>query len=356
MKKMLFITAYPPSNQGGGEIVTLDAIKRLSKKFEIDLVYFDFPNHPCLSKDFTYSEAVYYPSTKNCFRKIQFFPLFTRRYSKDLLEKIKIVAPNYDILFFDFSQTAIYSLYITHPYKVIRCHDVIFQKYGRKSKFILPWVKYSEKKILRSAQKVFALTKKDAELISNEYGIDSDYTTDVLNLSNYEIPDSCDMNNKFLFFGYWKRPENSEGLIWFINNVYPLLTDEKKKLLVVMGGGMPDAIKTEYLDKYNITYLGFVDDCYSEILKYAAMICPLFQGAGIKIKVLDSYATGTPVIGTEVAFEGVPYIEKLEQRCKTSHDFATVINNFSACSLEDKKKLKASFNSIKSEKNIINQL
>lgn len=356
MKRMLFVTAYPPSNQGGGELVTLDAIKRLSTEFEIDLIYFDYPNHKNLAESYVKSVQVYYPSKRGCFSKITYFPLFTRRYDKRLLLKIQSEAGNYDILFFDFSQTAIYSLYIKHPYKVIRCHDVIFQKYGRKNKFIIPWVKYTEKKILQSAQKVFALTRKDSELIKNEYSIDAKFSSDVLNISDYTIPESIELNNKFIFFGYWKRKENSDGLIWFMDKVYPLLDDNRKKSLVVMGGGLSESIITLYLQKLGITYLGYVEDCYSEIVKYSAMICPLFQGAGIKIKVLDSYAAGTPVIGTDIAFEGIPYMKDLEYRCNIPEDFATTINNFTSYNIIEKKELKESFNSIKNGNSLISQL
>lgn len=354
MKRMLFITAYPPSDKGGGEIVTLDAIKTLSKKYTIDLIYFDYPNHQNLAASYANKIEVYNPTLRGCLSKLIYFPLFTRRFNKKLLNKIQEEALIYDIVFFDFSQTAIYSLYLKHPNKVVRCHDVIFQKYGRKSKLILPWVKYSEKKILKSAGKVFTLTEKDSELITKEYGINALYSSDVLNLSKYTLSEDVEMNNKFIFFGFWKRSENIDGLIWFINNVYPLLDKDKKDSLVVMGGGLSDQIYSNYLEKKKISYLGFVEDCYSEIVKYSAMICPLFQGAGIKIKVLDSYATGTPVIGTEIAFEGVPYLEELEYKCETPQQFATVINNFKPLPITRKKQLMNSFNSTKNEKTLIN--
>ena len=32
---------------------------------------------------------------------------------------------------------------------------------------------------------------------------------------------------------------------------------------------------------------------------------PIFSGAGVKVKVVESLACGTPVIGNEIAFEGI---------------------------------------------------
>ena len=42
-----------------------------------------------------------------------------------------------------------------------------------------------------------------------------------------------------------------------------------------------------------------------EIAKCQAPIAPLHKGAGVKVKVIDALSSGTCVIGTEVAFEGI---------------------------------------------------
>ena len=55
--------------------------------------------------------------------------------------------------------------------------------------------------------------------------------------------------------------------------------------------------------------LGFVDNPYKIMSESLGLIAPLFHGAGIKVKVIESLACGTPVIGTEVAFEGIDFIE-----------------------------------------------
>lgn len=356
MKKILFITAFPPCDKAGGGQVTLAAIKSLSTRYVIDLIYFDYKGHENLANDYINSVKVFNPSNKGIICKPLFFPLFTRRFNFRILKYIESIKSDYDILFFDFSQIAIYSLYINHPYKIIRCHDIISQKYGRSNKLLLPWVKFTENKILKSANKVFALTEKDTNLIKLNYNISANYSYDVFNLVNYDISEDVSVENKFIFFGYWKRKENSDGLAWFIKNVYPLLYEEKKKSLVVMGGGMDETFKQQYLSKYSIPYLGYVKNSHMEIEKCLAMICPLFQGAGIKIKVLDSYITGTPVIGTDVAFEGISYIENLEFRCNKAEEFAKTINMFKLIDFKDKKKYRHQFDLIRNGNQLLDMI
>lgn len=103
-----------------------------------------------------------------------------------------------------------------------------------------------------------------------------------------------------------------------------------------MGGGVSKEAQEMYLKPNKINYLGFVQDSYARIVQSSAVIVPLFTGAGVKVKVLDSFTTGTPVIGTDVAFEGIPEIEGLTNLAISAEDFADKINNFVPCTLEQK--------------------
>lgn len=346
MKKILFITAFPPNVKGGGEIFSLSTIKNLSRHFLIDLVYFTYPGHECIAKDYVSKMISFSPSYINCMKKLDYYPLFSRRFSKTVLAYLKSIIIDYDILYFDYSQTALYSLYLNHPCKIIRCHDVIVQKISRKYPFLKFWVKYNEKKILSSASKIFTFCDKDSKLIHHEYGLDAIATNEYVSNKSFVISGSDNVEHTFIFFGFWGRRENLEGLKWFIEKVYPLINNKIKKSFVVMGSGLSDVFFKKYLEPNNINYLGFVNDCLSEIYKNSALICPLFQGAGIKVKVLDAFTTGTPVIGTDIAFEGIPDIDGLTFRCSTPNDFASTINNFTSLKMQDKIKLQNIFFSL----------
>ena len=88
------------------------------------------------------------------------------------------------------------------------------------------------------------------------------------------------------------------GLVWFIKDVFPLLKENIKNSLFVMGGGLSKEYQEIYLKPNKINYLGFVENSYARIVQSSAAIVPLFTGAGVKVKVLDSFTAGTPVIGT----------------------------------------------------------
>lgn len=331
---ILYITAFPPNNRSGGQAFSKNCIEHLAKRFSVDVVYFSYPEHECTSFDKVQRIKEFHPSVKNIFFHPLIFPLFTKRFNLHILEYLRKIAPKYDVLYFDFIQVALYSLYINHPCKIVRCHDIMAQKFSRKGKFFCSWIKRTERKILKSAKYVFVPSKKDSEIVLQEYGIKTEYTNEYLH--DFIFPSAIENKKSFLFFGLWSRKENLDGLVWFIKNVFPLLDGNIKNSLFVMGGGLSKENQEIYLKPNKINYLGFVEDSYARIVQSTAVIVPLFIGAGVKVKVLDSFTTGTPVIGTDVAFEGIPEIGGLTNLVVSAEDFAARMNNFIPCSLEQK--------------------
>jgi hypothetical protein len=122
MKKMLFITAYPPSKLGGGENYTRQLLLKLSSFCFIDLIYFR------TKKDITYQEpnnnikVLYYFTLNNLKKTINsllypiLFPLFTVRFNLYYVYLIRqaIKLKDYDFVYLDFSQTLLYAKFIKH--------------------------------------------------------------------------------------------------------------------------------------------------------------------------------------------------------------------------------------------------
>lgn len=347
---ILYITAFPPNHRSGGQTFSLNCISHLSENCTIDLLYFSYPNHECEAKEFVRSVNCFSPSFINSVLFPSAFPLFTKRFNRKVLKYLQKIAPQYDVLYFDFTQVAIYSLFIKHPYKVVRCHDILAQKFSRQNKFFLSWIKRTERKILKSANHVFVPSEKDAQILNSTYGIDASFTNEYLN--PFVFPSAIPFEKSFLFFGLWSRNENLSGLIWFIKNVFPNLNDEIKNSFFVMGGGLSKENEEKILKPAGIKYLGFVEDSYSQIVKSSAMIVPLFDGAGVKVKVLDSFITGTPVIGTDVAFEGIPEISGLSNLASSKDDFIKKINSFVPLDLNQKKERARLFRDIYDKKHL----
>lgn len=348
MKRILFITPFTPDNQGVGVSYTSQLLKELAKTCLVDLVYFryseDKPYNPPAENIRVVREEVISgkDKIKSLLHSPFTFPLFTARYSQQVCTFLhnQIAKEKYDLVYFDFSQTFSYAKYINHPNKILMAHDVIAQKYSRMKTYLKPWAVRSERKMLNYGTVVFTFSEKDCELMKDLYGVNAKATTFFLNPNVIKANPEKE-SDYFVFFGAWSRPENSEALEWFMNNVYSKLP--KNIAFKVIGGGkMPDGLKSK-IQQPNIEYLGFVDDPYRIIANARAEIAPLHMGAGVKVKCVEALGSGTPIIGTEVAFEGIG--EKYRSamfEANTAEEYVKVITSFRYL-LEEKKQLKEFF-------------
>lgn len=341
MERLLYITAFPPNHKSGGQTFSYNALRDLRNYYSIDLIYFTFGDHKYEAVEGVNVLRSVKPSMLGCVQMPTLYPVFTRRFSYDLLKYLKSIINEYDVLYFDFLQVATYSLFLKHGYKVIRCHDVLAQKYKREKSKLYPWVKRSEQRILCSANRIFTPSYKDSAIIQDIYGIDSEYSNEYL--TQFTIQENVEVDDNFIVFGLWSRYENISGLAWFVENVIKPNKADVGKKIIVMGGGLSKEDNEKYLKPFGIRYLGYVEDSYSEIIKHKAMIAPLFDGAGIKVKVLDSFNTGTPVIGTDIAFEGIKDLELLTYRANTPKEFLKMMNDTIVPDIRQKAKLQKQF-------------
>lgn len=98
-----------------------------------------------------------------------------------------------------------------------------------------------------------------------------------------------------------KNNYNIEGIKWFIKEVMPLIP--KTKLLIV-GKVNADIGKLRNINITQIEYVENLDDIYKDV---KVIICPLFGGTGLKVKIVESISYGTPVVCTPQSLVGFPY-------------------------------------------------
>lgn len=348
MNNILFITAFNPSKEDAGSNYTRQLLSKLGETHKIDLIIFKYkeqkPYNPAsdnikileMFEISTLSKIVGLASLPTL------FPLFTARFSHKALKKINAHMKEnaYDVVYFDFSQTFAYSLFIKHSRKLLMAHDIIQQRYERRNKVWAWWVKESERKLLKTADKIFTFSEKDCELIKKLYSLDSDSTSFFIQKEAImAVPNPT--SNYYLFYGNWNRPDNYESLEWFLDHVYNTL--DKNLQFKIIGMRLPQVYIDRVAQLENVQYLGFVDDPYQMIADAKALITPLHNGAGVKVKVIEALACGTPVIGTDIAFEG---IDKKYQdfmiRANTTSEYKQHIEQL-AISIERRREFKEMF-------------
>lgn len=348
MKRILFITAFNPSKLDAGSNYTRQLLSDIGKTHHVDLVIFKYHEQELYKPESEYVKILEVITISTKLKVLGMlslpfiFPLFTSRFSYKVLNRIKqhIDKNTYDIVYFDFSQTFAYSLFIRHPRKLLMAHDVIQQRYERRNKISAWWIKLCEGSLLKTADMIFTFSDKDCCLIKNLYSLNSNSTSFYIQKEAMEaVPSGT--SDYFVFYGNWNRPDNYESLKWFLDNVYDLL--HKDLQFKIIGMRMPK----EYVDRLdkieNVEYIGFVDNPYQMIANAKALISPLHNGAGVKVKVIEALACGTPVIGTDIAFEGINNnFKSLMIRANNPSEYKEQIEHLSI-SLDERREFKKKF-------------
>lgn len=99
---------------------------------------------------------------------------------------------------------------------------------------------------------------------------------------------------------------NYQSLIWFIDNVMPLLIKKFTDVKLYIYGNLANRnIKIPNDLKNNIEIVGFVDDIKKHTLSKEVLVVPLQIGSGIRIKILEFLAWGAVIVSTDIGKEGI---------------------------------------------------
>jgi polysaccharide biosynthesis protein PslH len=97
---------------------------------------------------------------------------------------------------------------------------------------------------------------------------------------------------------------NQEGVIWFLEKVWPLVQKQFPKVKFYLAGrNAPESFKN--LPYKKVVFLGEVDDAYKLMRSKAVMIVPVLSGSGMRIKIIEGMATGKAIVTTTIGTEGI---------------------------------------------------
>ena len=107
-----------------------------------------------------------------------------------------------------------------------------------------------------------------------------------------------------LFIGGFRHPPNLDAVIWYVENVLPILRVKHPGLITtVIGSNAPPALQRFAAPDFVIA--GFVADVTPHYNAARLSISPLRYGAGVKGKVNLAMQYGVPVVATTISAEGM---------------------------------------------------
>lgn len=237
-------------------------------------------------------------------------------------KQIRSILRNADVIEFQWSENASLVRQVSRinraSRKIVIMHDVLQQKYQRRlrseagfKKRIRALLAYLSAVILepnrlRRCDAVIVFSEKDKDLLAVAKTlapiivVPPPLTAGDTSCVHPRVP------YRVLFTGAMDRPENDQGIRWFIQECWPRIKSFHPSATLIIAGSSPTEKLFQLASQDNsISVTGYVPDLEPYYVESSLFVVPLFQGAGVKFKTISAMLHGLPVVSTTVGAEGV---------------------------------------------------
>jgi GT2 family glycosyltransferase/glycosyltransferase involved in cell wall biosynthesis len=115
----------------------------------------------------------------------------------------------------------------------------------------------------------------------------------------------------YAFVGGYNHRPNVDAVLYLAREIVPLLNEVEPRIVgFLVGSNAPPEVAS--LAAQDLNFLGFVPNLTSVFHRLRCTVAPLRFGAGLKGKILESFAHGLPCVMTEMAAEGLNLPSQLE--------------------------------------------
>jgi O-antigen biosynthesis protein len=326
--RVLFVSPYPivPPIHGGG-VFMYQTLQELVRHCEVHLVVLlHYPHelaaHDCLRRLCASAEfLVKTTATGNGAGSI--LPHAVREYANSDLEWLihrQIQTREIDIVQLEYTPMGQYAGVYRHVVNVLFEHDIYFQSIARgwkqalgaggKLKAAVEYLRALryETGVLERMDRIQTCSAANRDyLLSFVPDLDGrvqDGLRAGIDTFRYNFRPAGREPATMLFLGSFRHLPNQTALDWFIENVLPLVRERRPECrLVVVGSELPPPHSFSSLE--NVELAGYVDDIREPLERYSVFVCPILSGSGVRVKLLEAFAAGIPVVSTRLGAEGL---------------------------------------------------
>jgi polysaccharide biosynthesis protein PslH len=319
--------------RGGGQIRTLETLKRLRQRHEIHFAALDLPQPGFglqrTSEYCTKAYAVSHPVPRKSGLRYwaelaagpwTSMPLPMRRYrSLALLRLVELLTrrEKFDAIVCDFLASAANIPQLGNA--VLFQHNVestIWKRHAENA--ATPWHRaYSrgqyermlryEAEVCRAAKRIIAVSGADAETMQALYGAAGVCSIPTgVDIEYFAPPSVAAPKQDLVFLGAMDWRPNIDGLHWFVRSVLPLIRRRRPNCSLAVVGRCPTAqVRGLAQTDLHIHVTGTVGDVRPYLWESAVSIVPLRIGGGTRLKIYEAMAAKIPVVSTSIGAEGL---------------------------------------------------
>lgn len=129
------------------------------------------------------------------------------------------------------------------------------------------------------------------------------------------------------FLGGLHWPPNAAGILWFTREVWPQVRAAVPgAVLTVVGKDPPAALTNLAAGDASLAITGYVIDPAPYLAETAVFVVPLHAGGGMRVKILDAWCWGLPVVSTAIGAEGIASQQGRDiLLADAAHEFAAAV-------------------------------
>lgn len=128
---------------------------------------------------------------------------------------------------------------------------------------------------------------------------------------DYFRPQAGESNPPTLIFaGRLSAYTNRRAALTIVNELWPLIRDQLPDVVFkLVGASPPPEARRLAAEDPRFVVTGFVDDVREHLDAAAIYVCPITDGGGTKLKVLDALAMSKPLVADPIACEGIEVVD-----------------------------------------------
>ena len=179
-----------------------------------------------------------------------------------------------------------------------------------------PRVERLERSLASRASGLSCVSRKDAEgLRGLGAAAEPLVVPNGVDVSRYAMRREAAPEEVVFFVGDLSWPPNADAVRWFRSRIWPDLRRLRPNARVeILGRGAPPDLVGSADPDFRL--LGEGGDTRPHWARAAVSVVPLAAGGGTRLKILESAASGVPVVSTPVGAEGLEFVPEREIRLR----------------------------------------
>jgi len=171
-------------------------------------------------------------------------------------------------------------------------------------------IRRAETEIINDFDGVAAITSNDLSWFKSN-GLSKPSIVALPGVVIKNLKQVSDTNSPTVFFiGSLDWLPNINGLKWFINEVWPLVSKEIPSSTFTIAGRNASHKTMRFLKGDNLFFHGEVSSSCQFINDKSVMVIPLFSGSGIRMRIIEGMSHAKSIVSTSRGAEGIDYEDK----------------------------------------------